>query len=206
METHRQKAPSVARNREPILDVLRSILPEQGVVLELASGSGEHIIYFAAHFPELVFCPSDIDKGARQSIAAWSKASGLQNVRAPLALDAASADWPLEKVDAIICINMIHISIWSATEGLFKGANRILVPGAPLYLYGPYKRAGAHTSQSNEEFDGWLRNKNPAWGVRDIGAVVDCAVTHGFSEPEIVAMPANNLSLIFRRRDATREA
>lgn len=204
METHRQTASSVARNREPILDVLRSILPKQGVALEIASGSGEHIVYLAAHFPELVFCPSDIDQGARQSIAAWTQTSGLKNVRAPLALDAASADWPLERADAILCINMIHISIWAATEGLFKGANRILAPGAPLYLYGAYKRAGAHTSQSNEEFDAWLRNKNPAWGVRDIEAVVECGAAHGFSEPEIIAMPANNLSLIFRRRDATK--
>lgn len=203
MTDNRLYAPSVARNRDPILEVLRSVLPARGEVLEIASGSGEHAVHFAMHLPDLIFQTSDADARARESITAWIESSGLANVNPPLALDAARAPWPIDRADAVVCINMIHISPWSSTEGLVAGAASILPPGAPLFLYGPYKREGAHTASSNAEFDASLRAKNVEWGVRDLEAVAACAVAHGFTGPEIVEMPANNLSLIFRRRAET---
>ncbi len=199
MEDARLKAPSVARNREPILAVLRQLLPPRGVVLEIASGSGEHAAFFAESLPHLVFYPSDPDAAARRSIAAWSQSLGLGNLRAPLALDAREDDWPIDAADAILCINMIHISPWSATEGLLKGAARILQSNAPLYLYGPYRRAGIETAPSNVEFDQWLKTKDPAFGLRDLEAVAACALHYRFRRPAVVEMPANNLSVIFRR-------
>jgi SAM-dependent methyltransferase len=192
-------APSVARNREPIIEVLRRVLPSGGLVLEIASGSGEHAAFFAGAFPNLIFQPSDPDAKARASIDAWSASSGLQNIRPALALDAARAPWPLAQADAILCINMTHISPFSATEGLFRGAGRILPSGAALYLYGPYFREGVETAESNLAFDGWLRGQNPQWGLRNLGAVAALARESGFSAPEIVEMPANNISAIFRR-------
>lgn len=192
---------ATARNRGPILDVLRGSLPGQGLVLEVASGSGEHIVHFAAALRWLTFAPSDPSPRARESIAAWIAASGLDNVLSPLALDAAQSPWPIERADAVCCINMVHISPWAATVGLFDNASAVLPTGAPLYLYGPYKRGGAHTAPSNADFDAGLRAQNPAWGVRDLEAVTDLARQKGFAAPEIVEMPANNLSLIFRRID-----
>ena len=200
MTDDRLKAPAAARNRDPILNVLRGVLPEAGTVLEVASGSGEHVLHFAAHLPKLTFCPSDPSPEARRSIAAWIEASGAANIRPPLALDAAAPHWPLESADAILCINMIHISPWAATQGLFAGAGALLPPGAPLYLYGPYKRHGAHTAESNAAFDASLRAQNAEWGVRDLEAVAACAASAGFEAPLVVAMPANNLSVIFRRK------
>jgi len=199
MEDARLTAPSVARNRGPILEVLRSILPPRGVVLEIASGSGEHAAFFARNLPHLVFYPSDPDAVARRSIAAWGAALGLANLRAPLALDAKQGDWPIADANAILCINMIHISSWAATEGLIAGAGKILASNAPLYLYGPYRRAGFETAPSNLDFDAWLKAKDPDFGLRDLEAVAACAARNGFSAPEIVEMPANNLSVIFRR-------
>jgi hypothetical protein len=200
MSDNRLFSPSAARNRGPILDVLRAILPSKGIVLEIASGSGEHIVHFASHLPTLRFCPSAPDASARESISAWIAATGVENVSAPLTLDAATAPWPVASADAVICINMVHISPWPATEGLFEGARALLPAGAPLYLYGPYKREGAHTAPSNAEFDASLRARIPEWGVRDLEAVADLGRRTGFEAPEIVEMPANNLSLIFRRR------
>jgi SAM-dependent methyltransferase len=199
MEEARLKSPSVARNREPILEALRAVLPPQGVVLEIASGSGEHAAFFAENLPNLVFYPSDPDASARRSIESWRLSLGLANLRAALALDAREDDWPVDAVDAILCINMIHISPWSATEGLFKGAARILARNAPLYLYGPYKRQGVETAPSNIEFEAWLKTKDPAFGLRDLEAVAECALRNGFLEPAVIEMPANNLSVIFRR-------
>jgi SAM-dependent methyltransferase len=199
MEEARLASPSVARNREPILEVLRPLLPQQGLVLEIASGSGEHAAYFAERAPHLVFCPSDPDAAARRSIAAWSLSLGLANLRAPLALDARADVWPLAAADAILCINMIHISPWSATEGLLKGAARLLPSNAPLYLYGPYRRTGVETAPSNLAFDAWLKAKDAAFGLRDLEAVTNCALRNGFSAPDVVEMPANNLSVIFHR-------
>lgn len=199
MSPTRLSSAAANRNRDPILNVLRRILPGRGVVLEIASGSGEHVVHFASRLPTLTFAPSDSGAEARDSIAAWIAHSGLSNIRAPLDLDASSASWPIAQCDAIVCINMIHISPWAATEGLFAQASRLLPAGAPLYLYGPYKRQGAHTAPSNAAFDADLRARNPGWGVRDLETVADLARRTGFEGPEIVEMPANNLSLIFRR-------
>ncbi|GLI92387.1 DUF938 domain-containing protein [Methylocystis echinoides] len=201
----RLSSAAAIRNRGPILDVLRAVLPKQGLVLEVASGSGEHIVHFAAGLPDLTFAPSDPSPNARDSIAAWTACSGVGNVRPPLALDAAGPSWPIEQVDALICINMVHISPWAATEGLFRNAGRILPAGAPLYLYGPYRMGGAHTAASNAQFDAGLRVQNPAWGVRDLEAVAELARESGFDGPEVVGMPANNLSLIFRRSVSPRQ-
>jgi SAM-dependent methyltransferase len=192
-------APATARNREPILDVLRRHLPERGLVLEVASGSGEHVVHFAQAFPDLHFQPSDPDPAARASIDAWRAALALLNVRPAVALDATAETWPLETADAVLCINMIHIAPWAAAEGITRGAARILPPGGVLYLYGPYKRGGSHTAPSNQVFDASLRAQNPAWGVRDLEAVAALAEAAGFGAPVVEPMPANNLSLIFRK-------
>lgn len=195
MSDARREAPAVARNRDAILAVLRGILPARGLLLEVASGSGEHALHFAPAFPDLVFQPSDPDPDARASIDAWC--AGVANIRPAIALDAAAPDWPVDRADALLCINMIHIAPWAAWLGLLRGAARILPPGAPLILYGPFKRGGAHTAPSNAAFDDDLRARNPAWGVRDLEAVA--AVARGFGPPEIHTMPANNLTVAFRR-------
>ncbi|MFM0081004.1 DUF938 domain-containing protein [Paraburkholderia sediminicola] len=204
----RQHSPSAERNREPILAVLREVLPPTGRVLEIASGTGQHAICFAGALPGLDWQPSDLDADARASIAAWIAHEGLANVRAPLALDVHQRDWgvnTLDQFDAVVCINMIHISPWSATQALFAGAGRRLVDGGVLYLYGPYKRGGAQTSPSNDAFDQQLRSRDPAWGVRDMEAVVALGASVGLVCDEPIAMPANNFGLVFRKRlDAAR--
>jgi len=200
MTGDRRSAPAALRNRDPILDVLRGVLPRHGDVLDIASGTGEHAVHFARHLPELVFQPSDPDATARQTIAAWIADSGLSNILSPLALDAAAATWPVETADAILCINMIHIAPWAATEGLIGGAARILPAGAPLYLYGPFRRRGEPTAASNEAFDLSLRDRDPAWGLRELEDVTDLADRSGLTRERVVPMPANNLSVIFRRR------
>lgn len=199
MTDSRLHAPAVARNREPIVEILRGFLPAKGVVLEIASGSGEHVAHFAGAFPGLTFQPSDPDPAARASIDAWTAASGLPNIKPAVALDAARPPWPLSWADAILCINMIHISPWAATEGLFHQAYELLQPGAPLYVYGAFLRAGVETAESNLAFDGWLRGQNPEWGLRDLDAVTAVARENEFSAPKVIEMPANNLSLVFRR-------
>jgi SAM-dependent methyltransferase len=199
MTDHRLQAPATARNRDPILDVLRGILPKSGLVLEIASGSGQHVVYFAEHFPHLTFQPSDPDAAALQSIPLWVHDAGVANVLPPVMLDAASNDWPLTTADAIICINMIHIAPWSACEGLLRGAGRLLRSGSPLYLYGPYRRAEIATAPSNEGFDAALKSRDPGWGLRDLETVAKLAASEGFSAPLITEMPANNLSVVFRR-------
>lgn len=197
----RQYAPSAARNRDPIFSVLRPLLPEQGIVLEIASGSGEHITGLAQASPStLAFQPSDPDPGARQSIDAWTSALGLDNVYPALTLDAAAGEWPITQANVMFCINMIHIAPWQATEGLFQGACKILSDDGVLYTYGPYRRKGVHTSPGNEAFDLDLRRRNPTWGIRDVEAVAKLAGNCGFADPKIIEMPANNLSLVFRRR------
>jgi SAM-dependent methyltransferase len=195
----RRYAPAAARNRAPILDVLRQRLPAAGLVLEVASGTGEHIMHFAEALPDLVFQPSDPDAGARASIDDWAHTTRRANVRRALAIDAQSAAWPVERADAVLCSNMIHIAPWTAATGLIAGAGRVLSADGLLYLYGPYRRHGRHTAPSNDAFDRDLRRRNPAWGVRDLEDVAACARENGFDDPEIVEMPANNLSLIFRR-------
>ena len=192
-------APAAARNRQPILDVLKQHLPAEGLVLEVASGTGEHVVHFAQACPGLVFQPSDPDPAHRASIDAWTAALGLANVRPAVALDVTAEVWAVAAADALLCSNMIHIAPWAAAVGLMRGAGRVLPPGGLLYLYGPYKRGGQHTAPSNAAFDASLRAQNPAWGVRDLEAVAGLAADNGFAQPSIVQMPANNLSLVFRK-------
>jgi hypothetical protein len=196
----RRQAPAAARNRQPILDVLRTHLPATGLVLEVASGTGEHVAHFASALPALAFQPSDPDPGARASIDDWTRALGLTNVRAALALDASAVGWPIGGADAIVCINMIHIAPWEAAVGLIEGSARRLAPEGLLFLYGPFHRCGRPTAAGNAAFDTDLRRRNPAWGVRHLEEVVALAATLGFASPAIVEMPANNLSVAFRRR------
>jgi hypothetical protein len=169
------------------------------MVLEIASGTGEHAVHFAAALPHLTWQPTDQDEQALNSIAAHRAASGLPNLFAPLRLDAAAPNWPVERADAVMAINMVHISPWSATQGMMAGAGRALPPGGVLYLYGAYKESGVHTAASNEAFDQDLRRRNPEWGVRDLEEVADLASTHGLELVERISMPANNLGLVFRR-------
>jgi SAM-dependent methyltransferase len=199
MEDRRQFAPATERNRTAILDVLRGVLPERGLVLEVASGTGQHAAFLAPHFPGLIWQPSDPESGARVSIAAWAAASGGKNIRPPLALDAGAPDWPIERADAVVCINMIHIAPWAAALGLITGAARILGRDSALYLYGPFRRNGRHTAPSNAAFDADLQGRNPAWGVRDLADVASTAAEAGFGPPTVTEMPANNLSVVFRK-------
>jgi SAM-dependent methyltransferase len=199
MGDHRQYAPATLRNRDFILDVLLDALPTTGLILEVGSGSGEHIVHFARNFPALVFQPSDPEPDALLSVAAWVRATGATNVRAPIALDASYSVWPIASADGIICINMVHISPWEATLGLIRGAAAILPPASPFYLYGPYRREGFATAPSNQSFDRSLRDRNPTWGLRHPEAVAAIAQSVGFSAPAITEMPANNLSVVFRR-------
>lgn len=193
-------SPSTARNREPILRVLQSCLPARGLVLEVAAGAGEHAVYNAAAFPNLQWRPTDADDQALASIGAWRDHAGPANLLAPLRLDASDPDgWPVDRADAVVNINMIHISPWSATEGLMTGAGRVLPSGGVLYLYGPYLEAEAATAPSNLAFDESLRRRDPAWGIRRREAVTALAAAHGLVLAERVAMPANNLSLVFRK-------
>lgn len=192
-------SPSVARNREPILAILQRVLPASGLVLEIASGTGEHALHFASALPHLTWQPTDQDEQALNSIAAYRAASGLPNLLAPMKLDAAVMDWPVERADAVVAINMVHISPWRATQGLMAGAGRVLPSGGVLFLYGAYKENGAHTALSNEAFDQDLRRRNSEWGVRDLEEVADLARVHGLELVERIAMPANNLGLVFRR-------
>jgi SAM-dependent methyltransferase len=192
----------VARNRAPILAVLERVLPPRGLVLEIASGSGEHAAYFAKALPSLSWQPTDADPRALASIAAHRAAADAENLLTPLDLDVTVEPWPVARADALVCINMIHISPWAASEALMAGAARLLPAGGVLYLYGPYRIDGRHTAPSNEEFDAYLRAQNPQWGVRDLAEVAALAKGQGFAPAETVAMPANNLSVIFRRRAA----
>ena len=195
----RRFAPHVARNAEAIVEVLRGVLPERGLVLEIASGSGEHAMHFARAFPELTFQPTDPEPSSRASIEAWRIAEKLPNVLPSIGLDASADEWPVGEADAILCINMVHISPWSATEGLMRGAGRLLPAGAPLYLYGAYRQEGVPFAPSNEAFDQSLKARDPEWGVRDLEDVVAEAERNGLRLDAVVPMPANNLSVIFRK-------
>lgn len=199
-EDKRLRAPAAARNRDAILAVLREALPATGTVLEIASGSGEHAVHFAATLPALTFQPSDPSPEALASIAAWVAQSGAGNILPPLQIDAAAEGWPACSPDAILCINMIHIAPWSAAQGLIRHAGRLLAPGRPLILYGPFKRPDRPLEPSNAAFDASLRERDPAWGLRDLDAVAALATEAGFGEPEVIEMPANNLSVVLRKR------
>jgi SAM-dependent methyltransferase len=195
----KRHAPAAGRNREPIAAVLTEELPPSGVMLEIASGTGEHAVHFARTFPHLDWQPSDPDPDARESIATWREEAGLPNLLPPLELDAADADWPLANADAVLCINMVHISPVAATEGLVAGAAQLLAPGAPLILYGPYFDAEVETAPSNLAFDRDLRSRNPEWGLRPVEWLDGLAQNAGFRRTRRVAMPANNLTLVYRR-------
>jgi len=199
MPDHRRSAPHVARNAEPIAEILREILPERGLVVEVASGTGEHVLHFARNFPQLDWQPSDPDPAALASIEAWRLEAGPANLLPPMVLDARAPDWPIAAVDAILCINMVHISPWAATVGLMRGAGRLLAAGAPLYLYGAYRQAGVATAPSNLAFDLSLKARDPEWGVRDLEDVVAEAEMYGLRLDRVVPMPANNLSVVFRK-------
>ncbi len=201
VQTHRKLVRNAAaeRNKAPILDVLQRVLPRAGTVLEIASGTGQHAVHFARALPELVWQPSDSDGRALAWIESLVDASALANARMPIRLDVHEQPWPIRNVDAAVCINMIHISPWTATEALFHGAGSVLVGAGPLVLYGPYRRDGRHTAPSNEAFDADLRTRNAEWGVRDLGEVEAEAGKWGFALDEVVEMPANNLTVVFRR-------
>lgn len=199
MTDPRRSSPHVARNAEPIAEVLRGVLPERGLVLEVASGTGEHSLHFARLFPKLLFQPSDPDPAALRSIEAWRVEEGLFNLLPAISLDARAATWPVAEADAILAINMVHISPWAATAGLMRGAARLLSAGAPLYLYGAYRQAGVETAPSNEAFDQSLKARDPEWGLRDLEAVAAEAKENGLALESVTPMPANNLSLVFRK-------
>lgn len=199
----RQYAPAAERNAGPILTVLGPYLPGSGMIVEIGSGTGQHVIAFAAAHPELDWQPSDPDAAAQASIAAWTAAAALANVRPPLDVDVTAEEWTRaldQPLQGIVCINLLHIAPWAACAGLMAGAGRLLERGAPLYLYGPFKQGGRHTAPSNAQFDRYLRLCDPAWGVRDLDAVVECAADHGLDLLAQEPMPANNLSVILRRR------
>lgn len=192
-------SPAAARNAAFIAEVLKRVLSPSDLVLEIASGSGEHAVHFARALPALVWQPSDPNEAARRSIIAHARASGLANIRSPLAIDAIRQPWPVARADAVVAINMIHIAPWDATIGLMAGAEATLAESGVLYLYGPFREDGARPAPSNAAFDDSLRARNASWGIRDIEAVAAAGRAHDLHLAERVVMPANNLSLIFRR-------
>ena len=217
-DDYRRYAPATQRNRQPILAVLTRVLPPKGTVLEVSSGTGEHAIFFAPRLKPRFWLPTDVSPVALQSIAAWQQAEPADNLCPPLQLDARQLSWPFEAetgppsvdlgqhpITAIVSINMVHIAPWDACQGLMAGAGRLLPTHGVLYLYGPFKRSGEHTASSNEAFDRSLRSQDPEWGVRDLETVVAEAEPHRLYLQEIVDMPANNLSVVFRKVAAARE-
>jgi hypothetical protein len=191
-------AQAAERNKEPILAVLRRVLPQAGFVVEVGSGTGQHVTHFARALPALQWQPTDVDPGLRRSVALWIRDEGLSNIRDPIALDVQDRPWPMDSAAAVVCINMIHVAPWSSTLALFEGARAI--GSKVLFLYGPYRRFGGHTAPSNEQFDAALRANDATWGIRDLEAVEEVAAQNGFALEEVVEMPANNLSLVFARK------
>lgn len=200
----RHSAPAVARNREPIAEVLGEWLPKSGTVLEVASGTGEHAIWFARRFPNLDWQPSDTHPDALASIAAWREAAGLSNIREPMVIDASSEEWPVVSADAVLNINMAHISPWSASLGLIAGAARILPTGGPMILYGPWLKDDIETVASNLAFDAALKARDPEWGLRRVEDFDSAAAQKGFRLTDWRQMPANNLMLLFERSEGQR--
>lgn len=192
-------APATMRNRDAIVTGLSAVLPETGTILEVASGTGEHAVYFGQQFPNLTFQPSDPDPDCCRSIAAWTAREEVENVLEPMQLDALVRKWEIDKPAAILCINMIHIAPWEASIGLFKHASGLLAPGAPLYLYGPYFREGVEPAQGNLDFERSLKSRNLQWGIRDVADIDALAEQAGFNRESLVEMPANNISLIYRK-------
>ena len=195
----RRSAPAALRNREPISVVLGEWLPKNGLVLEIASGTGEHVVYFAERFPGLEWQPSDINADALRSITAWHGATGLQNVRVPIELDASAAGWPIESADCVLSINMVHISPWASALGLLDGAARLLPAGGPLILYGPWLSKDIETAPSNLDFDENLRSRDPQWGLRTVEEFAAAALERGLMLERTREMPANNLMLLLRK-------
>ncbi|WP_417434062.1 DUF938 domain-containing protein [Hoeflea sp.] len=193
-------SPSALRNRGPIAELLRQVLPDSGTVLEIASGSGEHVIHFARLFPNLVWQPSDPSPEARASVQDWVKSESLANVLPPLDVDASAEIWPIAAADAMIAINMVHISPWTATQGLLGGAGKLLPSGGVLVLYGPYRRQGQPLVSSNADFDASLRARNPEWGIRLLEDVESLAKKSGLTLTSVTEMPANNLGVVFTRQ------
>ncbi len=198
-EDVRRHAPATLRNRDAITALLRQILPESGTVLEIASGSGEHVVHFAQAFPQLGWQPSDCEPAALRSIAACAAEAGVANILPPLLIDVEQRDWPVGELGAILCINMLHISPWSATLALFRHSAGLLGSGAPLYIYGPFIRHDVMTAESNLAFDASLKARNPAWGLRNVAEVDAVAAENGLVRSDLIEMPANNLSLVYRR-------
>lgn len=196
----KRHAPATTRNSAAIAQVLQTELPEHGTVLEIASGTGEHAVYFARVFPQLQWQPSDEDTAALLSIEEWGAESALTNLLPPIHIHAADVDWPVTDVAAVLCINMVHISPWHSAEGLFRNAGRILASGAPLILYGPFLEAGTDTAPSNLEFDASLKARDPRWGLRDVSALDVLAEASGLERTARHAMPANNLTVVYRRK------
>lgn len=195
----KRHAPATARNSQPLAEVLACELPASGTVLEIASGSGEHAVFMARRFPALDWQPSDRDAEALASVDAWAAEARLANLRPAIALDAAAPDWPNVSADALLCVNMVHISPWDAAVGLFAGAGRVLGSGAPLVLYGPFVEPDVETAASNHAFDQSLRQRDPAWGLRSTADLDRLAAGHGMTRTARCAMPANNLVLVYRR-------
>ena len=200
----RRSAPAALRNREPIAEVLAEWLPETGTVLEVASGTGEHAVWFAERFPDLDWQPSDTHSGALKSTAAWRESAGLPNVREPVVIDASSEDWPVASADAVLNINMAHISPWAASLGLIAGAARILPVGGPLILYGPWLKDDIETVASNLAFDADLKARDPEWGLRRVEDFASAAAENGFVLTDWRRMPANNLMMLFQRSESQR--
>jgi len=193
------ESPAAERNKQPILEVLEGWLPRTGTVVEIASGTGQHIVHFARALPALVWQPTDTDPGLRAAVAARVTAAALDNLLMPLRLDVLDLEWPVGAASAVLCINMIHISPWAATLALLRGSARLLGAGGRLILYGPFRRSGRHTAPSNVAFDASLRARNADWGVRDLEEVAACAREHGFEQVADVPMPASNLTVVFER-------
>lgn len=194
-------SPSAERNKVPIAEVLAQVLPERGIVLEIGSGTGQHVVHFARAMPTLTWQPSERDPDCLRSIAAWLALEKLANARAPLHLDVSASPWPIDSAVAVVCINMIHIAPWSAAEALFRGGEALLSAGGLLCLYGPFRRQGRHTAPSNATFDGHLRAQNPDWGIRDLDEVARLADGTGFDLLQTNEMPSNNSIVVFRRRE-----
>lgn len=192
-------APAAERNTGPIIDVLSEFMPESGLVVEVASGTGQHALAFARAFTGLSIQPTEVQAEGRQSIEAHREESGRENLLPALALDVTWREWPIEAADVLIAINMVHISPWAATLGLLAGAQRILPNGGVLYLYGPYLVDGKPTTESNATFDASLRRRNPEWGIRDLQTVTETALEHGLTRVHVAPMPANNFSLVFKK-------
>lgn len=196
---YKRTAPSSERNREPILDVLKDVVPESGLVLEIACGTGQHAVYFAEAFPQITWVPSDVDQEILLSAAAWRTDSGLENIAQPIFIDVTSENWPIAAANMVYSANMIHIAPWEVCIGLLDGAARILPEGGILFMYGPYKVGGKHTAPSNEEFDRSLRSRDPSWGIRNLDDVALEARRRGLHLIKTVNMPANNFSVIYRK-------